>query len=88
MDPDDHDAEIAEIKIRGHITDTVFPDEGWTGDGLQKVLENLARIYENEEARGLLVAEILEMLQGRSRGDHGVKFNFGGALRWWRGGSH
>ena len=31
MDPDD--AAIAEIKMRGHmyITDTVFPDDGFTG---------------------------------------------------------
>ena len=38
--------------------------------GSQIVLENLTRIYENEEARELLVSEILamEMLQGQREG--------------------
>ena len=65
MDPDD--TEIAEIEMRSlsRITDSVFPDEGWAGGGSQRVLENLTRINENEDARELLVSAIPEMLQGQ-----------------------
>ena len=54
--------------MRGHITDTVFPDEGWTCGGSQIALETLTRVYENEEARELLVNKIPEMLQSQREG--------------------